>query len=34
MKTETWKEYLEYLKSIATTRTELKSIENLLKEIK
>ena len=33
METMTWKEYLEYLKSIATTKTELEIIEKQLKEI-
>lgn len=32
METMTWKEYLESLKEIATTKTELESIERLLKE--
>lgn len=29
MKTMTWKEYLDYLESIATTKTELESIKVL-----
>lgn len=33
METMTWKEYLEYLKGIATTKTELDFIEKQLKEI-
>jgi len=31
METMTWKEYLEFLKEIATTKEELKSIETLSK---
>ena len=33
METMTWKEYLEYLKTIATTKTELDIIEKQLKEM-
>ena len=33
METITWKEYLKYLKEIATTKTELENIERLLKEM-
>lgn len=33
METMTWKEYLEYLKSIATTKTELDIIEKQLSNL-
>lgn len=33
METMTYKEYLEYLKSIATTKSELEAIEEQIKEI-
>ena len=32
METMTWKEWLEYLKDIATTKTELKAVETLSKK--
>lgn len=34
METMTWKEYLEYLKEIATTKTEIERLEKMIKECK